>query len=123
MVARTSTHTRQTLSASTLAGDKVINSKGEKLGKVEDIMIDVDTGRVAYVVLSFGGFMGIGDKLFAIPWQAMRVDERQHCFVLDMDKSRLERAPGFDKSNWPDMSDPAFGSQVHSYYNVTPYWE
>src|SRR3569623_2906303 len=64
----------QVMAADTLQGDKVVNPKGENLGKIEDIMIDVASGRVAYAVLSFGGILGIGDKLFAIPWHALTLD-------------------------------------------------
>ncbi|PWU07769.1 MAG: photosystem reaction center subunit H [Terriglobia bacterium] len=104
------------MGATTLAGDRVRNSAGEDLGKIEEIMIDVPTGRVAYAVLSFGGFLGMGNKLFAIPWRAMTLDEREHQFVLNVDKQKLETAPGFDKDNWPDMADPSWSSQVHSHW-------
>jgi sporulation protein YlmC with PRC-barrel domain len=114
---------RRVLSAGTLAGDRIRNTAGEDLGKVEEIMIDVASGRVAYVVLSFGGFLGIGDKLFAVPWDSLRVDEGEHQFVLEVDKQTLENAPGFDKDNWPDMADPAFGASIHQHYGRTPYWE
>jgi sporulation protein YlmC with PRC-barrel domain len=113
---------RRVLSASTLTGDRVVNRAGEDLGKMHDIMIDIHSGRIAYAVLSFGGFLGIGDKLFAIPWGRLTVDEANRQMVLDVDKQTLERAPGFDKENWPDMSDPAWGTQLHSYYNTDPYW-
>jgi sporulation protein YlmC with PRC-barrel domain len=114
---------RRVLSAGTLADDRVRNPAGEDLGKVEEIMIDLASGRVAYVVLSFGGFLGIGDKLFAVPWNALRVDEGEHEFILDVDRKTLENAPGFDKDNWPDMADPTFGTSVHQHYGRTPYWE
>ncbi|HUA85179.1 MAG TPA: PRC-barrel domain-containing protein [Bryobacteraceae bacterium] len=114
---------RRVLSASTLAGDKVVNAKGEDLGKINEIMIDIPLGRVAYAVLSFGGFLGMGDKLFAIPWARLAVDEENKRFVLNVDKATLEKAPGFDKSNWPDMSDQSWGSRIYSYYGVNPYWE
>ncbi len=90
------------LSATSLIGDKVINLSGEELGSVKELMIDLDEGRVAYAVLSFGGVMGIGDKLFAIPWDALDLDTEQHAFLLNIDKAALENAPGFDKDNWPD---------------------
>src|SRR5215831_14251819 len=93
---------RRVLAASTMEGDSVRNSAGEDLGKVDEIMIDIPTGRVAYAVLSFGGFLRMGNKLFAIPWSALTVDENEKCFILDVDKSMLESAPGFDKDNWPD---------------------
>ena len=90
----------------------MVNYKGEDLGKIEEIMIDLDRGRVAYAVLSFGGFFGVGDKLFAIPWQAFSVDTTKKQLILNADKERLEKAPGFDKNNWPDMGDLSFG--VHT---------
>ncbi len=114
---------RRVLAASTLAGDKVRNSTGEDLGKVDEIMIDIPSGRIAYAVLSFGGILRMGNKLFAIPWSALRVDEDDKCFVLDLDKRTLENAPGFDKDNWPDMTDTTWGSDVYRYYGATPYWE
>jgi sporulation protein YlmC with PRC-barrel domain len=114
---------RRVMSASSLAGDDVRNHAGEKLGTVDEIMIDVPTGQVAYAVLSFGGFLGMGDKLFAIPWSSLTLDEDEKCFILDMDKGRLENAPGFDKNNWPDMADPAWGAGVYRHYGVRPYWE
>jgi len=113
---------RSTLSATTLIGDKVVNRQGENLGKIEDLMIDPEQGRVGYAVLSFGGFMGMGDKLFAVPMQALKLSRADKWFVLDVDKERLKNAPGFDKNNWPDISDRSFGTTVYSYYNTKPYW-
>ena len=94
------------LSASTLKGDKVVNHQGEDLGKIEELMVDLDHGRIAYAVLSFGGFLGMGDKLFAIPWQAFSVDTVQKRLILNAKKELLEKATGFDKSNWPNMQTP-----------------
>jgi sporulation protein YlmC with PRC-barrel domain len=118
-------HPRRTLSASTLSGDRVVNSAGEDLGKINELMIDLPTGRIAYAVLSFGGFLGMGDKLFAIPWKALRVDQENHNVVLNASKETLENAPGFDKDNWPDMSDASWGTRIHEYYGVRyePYME
>lgn len=104
------------LSASTLTGDKVKNSRDEDLGSVKDIMIDTETGSVVYYVLSFGGVLGMGDKLFAIPPQAITVDTKKECLVLDVEKEELKDAPGFDKDNWPDMADPQFRNKVYSHY-------
>ena len=115
--------TRAVLSASSLSGDKVKNPAGEDLGKVHELMIDLSTGRVAYVVLSFGGVLGMGNKLFAVPWQAFQIDEDEKCFLLDVDKQRLENAPGFDKDRWPDMADVTWGSGIHKYYGTEPYIE
>ena len=108
-------------SVSALGGVKVINNAGEKLGKIEDFMVDLTTGRISYAVLSFGGFIGIGNKLFAIPINALKLDLEKEFFILDVDKERLENAPGFDKSNWPDMASSEWESKVHSYYGVRPY--
>ena len=111
------------MAADTLQGDDVINLQGEKLGSIEDIMLDVGSGRVAYAVLSFGGILGMGDKLFAIPWSALTLDADRKCFVLDIPKDRLQGAPGFDKDHWPSMADESWASQVYSYYNQQPYWQ
>src|SRR5512142_2985304 len=113
---------RRVLSASTLAGDRVRNAAGENLGKVDEIMIDIPSGRVAYAVLSFGGVLRMGNKLFALPWSALQVDEDEKCFILDVDKTTLENAPGFDKDNWPDMADTKWATELFEYYGATPYW-
>ena len=113
---------RRVLAASTLAGDSVRNAKGEDLGNVDEIMIDIPSGRVAYAVLSFGGVMGMGNKLFAVPWSALKVDEDEQSFILNVDRKTLENAPGFDKDNWPDMTN-TWGTEVFRYYGITPYWE
>jgi len=115
--------TYRVLSASTIIGDDVRNDMGEDLGKIEEIMLDVETGRVAYAVLSFGGFLGIGDKYFAIPWESLRVAPDEHAFYLDIPKDKLERAPGFDKDNWPTKPDQQFVSDIYSYYGYRPYWD
>jgi sporulation protein YlmC with PRC-barrel domain len=81
------------LSGSSLKGGRVVNYKGEDLGKIEEIMIDLDRARVAYAVLSFGGFLGLGDKLFAIPWQAITGDTIKKQLILNVDKALLEKAP------------------------------
>jgi sporulation protein YlmC with PRC-barrel domain len=113
---------RRVLSASSLASHSVKNKLGEDLGSVKEIMIDVPSGRIAYAVLSFGGFLGMGNKLFAIPWEVLTVDEDRKCLVLDADKATLEKAPGFDKDHWPDMADSRWGTQVYTYYGRKPYW-
>jgi sporulation protein YlmC with PRC-barrel domain len=110
------------MSSSTLEGNAVMNRQGDKLGTIEEIMLDVSTGRVAYAVLAAGGFLGIGDKLFAIPWQALTLDTDNEAFILDVDKERLENAPGFDKDHWPAMADQRWASDLHTYYGTQPYW-
>lgn len=110
------------LSADSIEGDKVKNAKGEDLGEIKSIMLDLEHGRIAYAVLSFGGFMGLGDKLFALPWSAMKLDTRDHAFILDVPKEKLEKAKGFDKDDWPDFADPSFRTSTYSHYGQKPYW-
>ncbi len=109
---------RRVLSCSTLVGDGVRNNAGEDLGKIHDIMIDLESGKIAYAVLSFGGVLGIGDKLFAIPWRLFSISQDEHAFILDFPREKLENAPGFDKDNWPDMTDPAWISNMQSFYGT-----
>jgi sporulation protein YlmC with PRC-barrel domain len=110
------------LSSSSISGDKVVNRKGDNLGDIKDLMIDLESGRVAYAVLEFGGFLGMGSKLFAVPLSAMEVDTTNHQFIFDQSKEKLENAPGFDKDHWPNFSDRTWGSGIHAYYGVKPYW-
>ena len=110
------------LSAKTLIGDTIKNSQGENLGKLEEIMFDTTEGRIAYGVVSYGGFMGLGSKLFAVPWQAFRVDTDQHALILDVPKERLQNAPGFDKDSWPDMADRTWAESLHTHYGYRGYW-
>jgi sporulation protein YlmC with PRC-barrel domain len=110
------------MSADTLQGDEVYNPADEKLGEITDIMIDVPSGRVAYAVMSVGGVLGLGDKLFAVPWSALRLDTERKCFRLNVSKERVENAPGFDKDHWPEMADAAWAEAVHGYYDAKPYW-
>jgi sporulation protein YlmC with PRC-barrel domain len=118
------THTQtMVLSASTLIGDTVRNTQGEALGNLEEIMLDIHTGRVAYAVLSFGGFLGFGSKLFAIPWQALSVDTENKEIILGISKHKLENAPGFDKDNWPSSFNRDWVTEVHTYYGYDPYWK
>ncbi len=105
------------LSASTISGDEVFNLQDENLGKIQDIMLDVDDGRIRYAVLASGGFLGMGNRLFAIPWDALRIDRENKRFMLDVDVERLKNAPGFDKDNWPNMGDPNWNTTVQSYYS------
>ena len=112
------------LSASSIMGHKVINTAGEQLGSIKELMIDLDGGLIAYAVLSFGGILGMGDKLFAIPWEALTIDTENHTFILDVDKEVLENAPGFDKDHWPDNAKYEAGwlLGVYEYYGYSPYW-
>ncbi|UVW27826.1 PRC-barrel domain-containing protein [Massilia sp. H6] len=108
------------MGAETLIGDSVVNASEEDLGDIKEIMLDMQTGQVAYAVLAFGGFLGLGEKLFAVPWQALHLDTVNKRMVLDVEKERLKSAPGFDKDSWPDMSDVNWASGIHSFYGTDP---
>jgi sporulation protein YlmC with PRC-barrel domain len=110
------------MAAATLEGNKVLCADGETAGKVKDIMLDVRSGRIAYVVMSSGGFLGVGDKLFAIPWNALTLDTDHACFVLSIDARRIKDAQGFDQDHWPSMADRGWATSVHEYYGSEPYW-
>ena len=108
------------MGAATLTGDSVVNHRAEALGDIKEIMLDMRSGRVAYAVLSFGGFLSMGQKLFAVPWNALKLDTTNKCFVLNVEKERLSTAPGFDKDLWPNMADPAWQRDIHAYYGTQP---
>lgn len=110
------------LAAGALKGSRVGNFAGEDLGKVDDLVVDVATGRLAYVIVSMGGFLGIGDKLFAVPWELFTVRAADHEFLLDVEKQMLRDAPSFERSKWPNMSDDAWAAQVRSHFAQKPYW-
>lgn len=119
----TTTHRQGSIiSAGTLTGEQVRNMDGEDLGKIEEIMLEAADGRIAYAVLSFGGFLGMGNKLFAVPWPALSLDPAREGLILNVDKATLEAAPGFDKDDWPRFADRSWGTEIHSYYGYEPYW-
>ncbi len=114
---------RRMIALEPVIGNKVQSLSGDDLGKIEEIMLDYSTGRIAYAVLSFGGFLGMGDKLFAVPWNALTLIEGEDYFLLGVDKEVLENAPGFDDDNWPDFADLRWGTGLHEHYGTRPYWE
>jgi sporulation protein YlmC with PRC-barrel domain len=109
------------ISAETLTRDDVYNHRGQQIGAIEDIMLDMYSGRIGYAVLSFGGFLGLGDKLFAVPWDALTFDTERQCFLLNVEHKRLTTAPCFDKEDWPDMADPSWERKIHAYYGTRPF--
>ena len=106
------------MGANTLVGNDVCNPKGEDLGDIKEIMLDMRSGQVGYAVLSFGGFLGMGEKLFAVPWNALLLDTKNKRFVLDVEKDRLKDAPGFDKDKWPNMADQSWAKELHAFYGT-----
>jgi sporulation protein YlmC with PRC-barrel domain len=108
--------------ASKIIGTDVKNSKGEDLGDIKDLVLDPMSGRLSYVVVSYGGLLGMGDKLFAIPWSAVRWSTDKDYFVLNMDKEALKNAPGFDEDHWP-VSGAQWQQQrqeLNRFYRVNP---
>lgn len=103
----------QYLTASSIIGDEVYNKNDEYLGTIKDVMIDVSTGNIAYYIVEFGGFLGIGEKFFSIPFRLLEINTGKRLFILDQPKEVLEKAPGFDKDHWPNTNE-------HSGYS--DYW-
>lgn len=112
--------TPRLLSSSSIVGTNVKNAESKNIGEIKDLMIDWNTGRVSYAVLSFGGFLGMGEKLFAVPMQSFEFDTEdvEGRVVLNVDKEFLEDAPGFDNDNWPNSADHKFTESVYNYYKV-----
>jgi len=102
------------LTATSIIGDSVVNKQGEKIGKIKDIMLNTKDGRIQYLIIEFGGFMGFGEKLFAIPFAALKLDAGNVDFVLNIEKEFLEKAPGFDINHWPETNS--------HYFDVNTYW-
>jgi sporulation protein YlmC with PRC-barrel domain len=109
--------------ASVIIGTKVVNPEGDSLGDIKEVVIDPRSGRVAYAVVSFGGFLSMGEKLFAIPFSAFEYNVSENDYVLDVSKERLKAAPGFDPDHWPSMGDEKWNRDVYKYYDRSPYWE
>ncbi len=106
------------LTATSIIGDKVENPQGEDLGTIDNLMINIRTGRVEYAVVEYGSFLGIGGKLFAIPFDELRVKGDRHVFVVNRDKDYLRMSPGFDKNHWPDTNDHTYYGDVDSYWGT-----
>lgn len=114
---------RRLMSPGALCGDRVVNPRGELLGTVSELMLDVERGCIAYAVMAHGGFMGLGEKLYALPWSALKLDAERGCLLLDADHSTFETAPAFDKDHWPSTPDPQWHREVHRHYGSIPYWD
>lgn len=105
------------LTSTSIIGDKVQNYEGQDLGTIENLMININDGHIEYAVIEFGSVLGLGGKLFAVPFTALTLDPSRQLFILNKDKEYLKECPGFDKNHWPDTND-------HSYYtDVNTYWE
>jgi PRC-barrel domain len=115
--------TSSLISSDKVEGTAVYDRKGEKLGSIHTVMIDKISGKVAYAVMSFGGFLGIGDRYHPLPWHVLTYETGEGGYVVDLDQSKLEGAPTYGTSETPNWSDRRWGQQVHDYYGARPYWE
>lgn len=102
---------------------RVRNPDGEELGMIDELVFDRESGAIRYAVLSSGGFLGVGDRLFAVPWSAFHLSSTDQQWILNVKKEALKNAPGFERETWPNMADAEWGDRVHSHYGVRPYWE
>lgn len=99
-----------------IIGSAVMNLDGKTIGTIDDLVIDIDTGNIMYAVLEFGGFLGLGEKLFAVPWQSLTTVPAEGIFIIAQSKAKLEKAPGFDRNNWPDVGDRTWGAGIYEFY-------
>ena len=104
-----------------IVGSRVINEKGETLGKIENLVVDIDSGRILYAVLGSGGLLGFGDKLFPVPWEALAALPSEGIFFLNKSKEQMEKAPFFSKNNLPDMTDLHWGEDIFKHYGIPGY--
>jgi sporulation protein YlmC with PRC-barrel domain len=109
--------------ADTLIGMDVENAQGQGLGEIEDLAINTKDGRIAYAALAYGGWLGIGENLAAVPWEALKLDMAERQFVLNLDKDKLQNAPRFAKDQYPQTLDRKWLSDMYAYYGARPYWE
>ena len=110
--------------ASKIIGETVVNRQGENVGKIHELVIDAEKNRVACAVLSFGDFLNMGNKLFAMPWEAFEFSATENKLILNVDKEKLKTAPGFEKGDkWPDFSDTLWGESIYNYYDYVPPWK
>ena len=103
-------------------GTNVYNAAGDNLGSIHDIMIDKPSGTVAYAIMSFGGFLGIGNQYHPLPWSVLRYDSGKGGYVVNLDKRQLEGAPAYNVDEEPNWGDRTYETKIHDYYGVGPYW-
>jgi sporulation protein YlmC with PRC-barrel domain len=111
------------VNASRLYGDRVVNRRGELLGTVNELLLDVERGAIAYAVMAYGGFMGVGERLFALPWSALKLNPEAGCLVIDAERSTFDSAPAFDRDHWPSEPDAKWHRGIHRHFRSKPYWD
>lgn len=112
--------TNRLIASNKVEGTAVYDRQGNRLGSVYNFMVDKRSGQVAYAVMSFGGFLGIGDSYHPLPWKTLNYDTDRGGFVVDLDKDRLQKAPSYRTSDNPAW-DRDYGRRIDDYYGVTPY--
>lgn len=108
--------TNRLISSDKVDGTDVYNRNGDHLGTVHDVMIDKRTGQVEYAIMSFGGFLGIGESYHPLPWRTLAYDTRLGGYVVDVDRTRLDMAPRYTSSSLPDWSDRGYRSRIDEYW-------
>jgi len=108
---------------SSILGSAVKNPQGKDLGTIKDLVVSPGENRVVYAVLSFGGVLGLGDKVFAVPLSALKHAAEAKAFVLETTPEQLHTAPEFNHNNWPQMTDPQWIATVYTFYGLQPYWQ
>jgi sporulation protein YlmC with PRC-barrel domain len=111
------------LRSKTLFEYRVKSPQGEDLGKIEELMVDMELGRVAYAVLSFGGLWGLGSKWVPVPWDAVALRPDEKVLLLKIEKEKIEKAPNFEAATLPELANRQWGAVIHTYYGYPPYWE
>ena len=114
--------TSSLIASDKVQGTNVYNTAGDNLGSIHDLMIDKLSGKVAYAIMSFGGFLGIGNQYHPLPWSVLKYDTAMEGYVVHLDKSQLERAPAYDVGTEPAWGDREYETRIHDYYGVGPYW-
>lgn len=111
------------VTANGLFGDKVVTPRNETLGTVTELLLDAPRGCIAYAVIAHGGFMGVDQQFYAVPWTALAWDAENRRLVLDADRATLAGAPRFDRERWAQEAGADWHEAVHRHYRTRPYWE
>jgi sporulation protein YlmC with PRC-barrel domain len=111
------------IAAKQVQGTTVYNTGLEQLGSVEDVMIDKASGRIAYAVLSYGGFLGIGDRYYPLPWEKLNYNTEMGGYVVDIDRDVLEGAPSYTDTRTASWADESWSRGIYTYYGVQPFWD
>ncbi|MEX6632732.1 PRC-barrel domain-containing protein [Hyphococcus lacteus] len=114
--------TASLISADKVEGTDVFNNDGEKLGSVQDVMLDKRQGNVAFAVMAFGGFLGMGEKHHPLPWDTLNYDDERDGYVVNLSKEKLEGAPTIERNETNRLYDRSYGEKIYGYYGVPPYW-